>query len=241
MRGDFLSIRADKLLADNSALSRKEASDAIRAGRVTADGTPVSRPEQKLGESCTLTLDGNPVTVRRFFYLMMNKPKGIYSVADAPGHRTAHDLLPAEWRVRELFPAGRLDRDSTGFLLLTDDGAFAHRLLAPRRHVPKTYRVTLDTPVTAEMATGFAAGVTLADGTLCRDARLEADKTDPRVAWVTLREGRYHQIKRMFGVFGAGVNELHRTQIGALPLDEALRPGECRPLTPRELFLLEQG
>ena len=233
-----MSVRADKLLADNSTLSRKQAAAAIRAGRVTADGTVLRSGDQKLVSETVLTLDGEPLTTRAHLYVMMNKPKGVLSVSDAPGRQTAVDLLPADLRRRGIFPAGRLDLNSTGFLLLTDDGVFAHQLLAPKKHVPKTYRVMLDTPVTKQMQQGFAEGVTLADETLCRPAQLEYRAEDPCVAWVTLHEGRYHQIKRMFGIFGAGVNELHRVRIGDLMLDESLKPGECRLLTPQELELL---
>ena len=147
---------------------------------------------------------------------------------------TVVDLVRDAYPRRELFPAGRLDKTSTGFVLLTDDGPFAHRLLAPRRHVPKTYRVGLDGPVTNEMVEGFAAGVTLADGQTLHPARLQPDPADPCAATVVLTQGVYHQIKRMFGVYGLGVNTLHRTAIGPVALDAALEPGQWRPLTEAE-------
>ena len=140
-----------------------------------------------------------------------------------------------------LFPAGRLDKTSTGFVLLTDDGAFAHAILSPRRHVPKTYRVELDTPVTPAMVTAFAQGVTLADGQAMKPADLIPDPENPLAATVVLHQGVYHQIKRMFGVLDAGVNELHRQAIGGLALDPALAPGQWRPITEEELARLAPG
>ncbi|MGN0974898.1 MAG: pseudouridine synthase, partial [Gemmiger sp.] len=137
------------------------------------------------------------------------------------------------------FPAGRLDKTSTGFVLLTDDGTFAHDILAPGRHVPKTYLVTLDTPLTDAMRQGFAAGVTLADGTRLAPAEAEpADPADPALVRVVLHQGVYHQIKRMFGVYGAGVNGLHRTAIGPVALDESLEPGAWRELNEEEVAAL---
>ena len=136
---------------------------------------------------------------------------------------------------RQLFPAGRLDKTSTGFVLLTDDGGFAHDILAPKRHVSKTYTVTLDTPLTAEMKAGFAAGVTLADGTALSPAEVEALTPDGLTVRVLLKQGVYHQIKRMFGVYGAGVNALHRDAIGGLALDAALAPGQWRELSDAEV------
>ena len=136
---------------------------------------------------------------------------------------------------RQLFPAGRLDKTSTGFVLLTDDGGFAHDILSPRHHVSKTYTVTIDTPLTQEMRTGFAAGVTLADGTALSPAEVTALSPDGCTVRVVLRQGVYHQIKRMFGVYGAGVNALHREAIGGLALDAQLAPGQWRELSDEEV------
>ena len=153
---------------------------------------------------------------------------------------TVADLAAGAYPRRALFPAGRLDKDSTGLVLLTDDGALAHDLLSPAHHVAKVYEVTLDTPLTAAMQAGFAAGVTLADGTALAPALAEPMGDDPCQVQVTLRQGVYHQIKRMFGVYGAGVNALHRVAIGPLRLDPALAPGQWRDLTTQELATLEQ-
>ena len=146
------------------------------------------------------------------------------------GLRFAYDFAR-----RQLFPAGRLDKTSTGFVLLTDDGTFAHDILAPKRHVSKTYTVVIDTPLTEEMRRGFAEGVTLADGTALSPAEVEALTPDGLTVKVRLRQGVYHQIKRMFGVYGAGVNALHRDAIGGLALDPALAPGQWRELSAEEV------
>ncbi|MDD2994212.1 MAG: pseudouridine synthase, partial [Pygmaiobacter sp.] len=151
------------------------------------------------------------------------------------------DFVKQDYPRRTLFPAGRLDKDSTGFVLLTDDGALAHDLLAPRRHVDKTYFVKVDTPVTKAMEQGFIQGVTLADGKRMLPAELLPDAKDPFAATVVLHQGVYHQIKRMFGVFDAGVVALHRVAIGGVVLDAALAPGASRPLTQSELALLQKA
>ncbi len=182
--------------------------------------------------------DGKPAAYEEYVYLMLNKPAGVLSAAEDGRGLTVVDLVRPACPRRALFPAGRLDKDSTGFVLLTDDGPFAHALLSPRRHVPKTYEVMLDTPATEEMARGFAAGVTLADGTALKPAVLLPNAADPFCCTVILTQGVYHQVKRMFGVYGAGVNALHRTAIGGVRLDEGLAPGDFRPLTPEERRLL---
>ena len=166
---------------------------------------------------------------------MLNKPAGVVSASTDQRDTTVVDLVGGAYPRRELFPAGRLDKTSTGFVLLTDDGAFAHDILAPKRHVSKTYTVVLDTPLTAEMQAGFAQGVTLADGTELSPAEVEALTEDRLTVRVTLKQGVYHQIKRMFGVYGAGVNALHRDAIGGLALDKTLEPGQWRELSDEEV------
>lgn len=161
-----------------------------------------------------VTLNGQPLVLQQYVYIMLDKPKGVVSAAADKNDVTVVDLVGRAYPRRSLFPAGRLDKTSTGFVLVTDDGAFAHDILAPRRHVPKTYEVLLDTPLTPEMAAGFAAGVRLADGQRLQPAELSPGPDGPCSARVVLRQGVYHQIKRMFGVYGAGVNELRRTAIG---------------------------
>ena len=165
---------------------------------------------------------------------MQNKPKGVVSVSSAPGDTTVIDLLPQDLRRSGLFPAGRLDRDTTGFVLITDDGDFAHRILSPRSHVTKTYIATLRDPAEESYVTAFRNGVVLGDGTHCLAADIEFTDLPNKVV-VRLHEGRYHQVKRMFAALGNAVVELHRAQIGGLPLDISLSPGESRLLTADEV------
>ena len=234
-------IRLDRYLSERLGLTRSESRKRIAAGRVTVAGAVCRQADARLDEQAAeVAVDGRPLAGRyeKYVYLMLNKPAGVVSAARDARDRTVADLAAGAYPRRQLFPAGRLDKSSTGFVLLTDDGAFAHDILAPARHVDKTYLVQLDTPLTAAMQAGFAAGVTLADGTRLAPAAAEPAGADPCCVRVTLRQGVYHQIKRMFGVYGAGVNALHREAIGPVRLDPALAPGEWRPLTAAELAAL---
>ncbi len=231
------TVRLDRFLCEATGLTRSAARRAIAAGRVCLAGAVCKKADAKLGAGTPVTLDGAPLAAPAGgVYLMLNKPAGLLCVSRDARRPTVTDLVGDAYPRRALFPAGRLDKASTGLVLLTDDGALAHALLAPGRHVPKTYLVTLDTAFTPRMRAGFAAGVTLADGTTLAPAEAEP-LPDGRVR-VTLRQGVYHQIKRMFGVYGAGVEALHRVSIGPLTLDEALAPGAWRALTGAELAAL---
>ena len=235
-------IRLDKYLAERLGLTRSESRRKIAAGAVAVDGAVCKRPDAKLDENTAqVALEGKPLggAYEKYVYLMLNKPMGVVSASRDARETTVADLAASAYPRRQLFPAGRLDKTSTGFVLLTDDGALAHDLLSPARHVAKEYLVTLDTPLTDAMRRGFAAGVTLADGQRMAPAEAEPAGPDPCVVRVTLRQGVYHQIKRMFGVFGAGVNALHRQAIGGVALDPALAPGQWRELTAEELALLQ--
>ena len=163
---------------------------------------------------------------------MLNKPKGYISATEDKNEKTVLDLVPEEYSHRNLFPAGRLDKDTTGLMIITDDGNFAHNILSPQKHVRKTYHVIIDIPVTDEMVEGFKAGVMLNDGE-CKTASLEI--TGKYTAIVVLTEGRYHQIKRMFGCFGAKVIELQRIGMGNFKIPNNLKLGECREFTEEEL------
>lgn len=229
--------RLDKLLASQGMLSRREVKELIARGRVTVDGRVEKRPERKVTGEEQITVAGEPLRVQRTLTLMLNKPQGYVSAARDARDKTVLELVPPEYRRKELFPAGRLDKDTTGLMILTDDGALAHEILAPKKHVPKQYRVTIDVPMTEEMVRRFAEGIRLKDG-VCRPAELTLEGEHTGV--VTLREGRYHQIKRMFACCGGTVTALHRLSMGALRLDEGLAPGACRPLTEEELLLLRR-
>ena len=228
-------MRLDKYLAETAQCTRSEAKALLSKGKVAVNGVLCKKGDTQIREGDAVTVEGRELAYRQFVYLMLNKPEGVVSASTDKRDTTVVDLVRDAYPRRELFPAGRLDKTSTGFVLLTDDGGFAHDILAPKRHVSKTYTVTLDTPLTDAMKQGFAHGVTLADGTALSPAEAEALSADGLVVRVLLKQGVYHQIKRMFGVYGAGVNALHRDAIGALALDESLAPGQWRELTAEEV------
>ena len=234
-------MRLDKYLAETAQCTRSEAKTLLQKGKVTVNGTLCKKGDTQLRETDVVAVEGRPLAYQKFVYIMLNKPEGVVSASTDKRDTTVVDLLGDAYPRRELFPAGRLDKTSTGFVLLTDDGGFAHDILAPKRHVSKTYTVTLDTPLTAEMKAGFAVGVTLADGTALSPAEVEAMTPDGLTVRVLLKQGVYHQIKRMFGVYGAGVNALHRDAIGGLALDESLAPGQWRELTADEVAKITTG
>lgn len=222
-------MRLDKYLAERTGMTRSESRKAVTKGRVSIDGAVCRKADTQLDEhTAAVALDGVPLAgaYRKFVYIMLNKPEGVVSASRDKKDTTVVDLVAADFPRRELFPAGRLDKTSTGFVLLTDDGALAHDILSPAHHVEKQYVVTLDTPLTDAMRRGFAAGV-------------EPLTDDGLTVQVTLRQGVYHQIKRMFGVFDAGVNALHRESIGGVALDPALAPGQWRELTAAEVERLQ--
>ena len=228
-------MRLDKYLAETAQCTRSEAKTMLQKGRVTVNGAVCKKGDTQLKEADVVSIDGRPLKYQKFVYIMLNKPEGVVSASTDKRDTTVVDLVGNAYPRRELFPAGRLDKTSTGFVLLTDDGGFAHDILAPKRHVSKTYTVVIDTPLTDEMKDGFAGGVTLADGTELSPAEVEAVSEDGLTVRVKLKQGVYHQIKRMFGVYGAGVNALHRDAIGGLALDESLAPGEWRELSDDEV------
>ena len=227
--------RLDKYVAQALEIPRSTSREMIAKGRVTVNGQVCKKADTQLEPGADVCAGGRPLHHEAFVYLMLNKPEGVVSAAEDKRDTTVVDLVGDAYPRRELFPAGRLDKTSTGFVLLTDDGGFAHDILSPRHHVSKTYTVTIDTPLTQEMRTGFAAGVTLADGTALSPAEVTALSPDGCTVRVVLRQGVYHQIKRMFGVYGAGVNALHREAIGGLALDAQLAPGQWRELSDEEV------
>lgn len=228
--------RLDKFLSSQTALSRKEAQKAIRDKRVAVNGAVIRAVDEKIDTDCdTVALDGQPLTYREYVYYMMYKPSGVVSATEDRAEKTALDILPPDLRRRGLFPAGRLDKDTTGLLILTDDGGYAHRMLSPKKHVVKRYLATLDKTAGDEIAAAFAAGIILGDGTACKSGR--AELLGENLAAVEISEGRYHQVKRMFAALGYHVEALKRVRIGELALDENLHEGEIRVLTPEEAAL----
>ena len=232
--------RLDKYLSEALGLSRSQSRALIAKTKVLVDGLVAQKADWHLQGGETITLEGQRLERQKYVYLMLNKPQGVVSASQDKRDLTVTDLVKEVFPRRQLFPAGRLDKTSTGFVLLTDDGVFAHEILAPRRHVSKTYQVLLDCPGTPEMQRGFEEGVTLADGQKLEPADLMPDLQDPCQAVVVLHQGVYHQIKRMFGVYGAGVSGLHRMAIGSVRLDESLAPGQWRPLSEQEVETLRR-
>ncbi len=233
-------LRLDRYLCESLQITRSQAKELLAKGKVTVNGAVCKKADVKITAADEVLTGGNAVSHQTFVYIMLDKPQGVVSASEDTRDTTVVDLVRPAHPRRELFPAGRLDKDSTGFVLLTDDGGFAHDILAPRRHVSKTYIVRIDTPLTQEMIDGFATGVTLADGSRMQPAQLSGFAQDPTLTRVVLTQGVYHQIKRMFGTFGAGVVSLRRVAIGGLALDETLGSGGWRELTPEELSLLRQ-
>ncbi|MBR4728199.1 MAG: 16S rRNA pseudouridine(516) synthase [Clostridia bacterium] len=229
--------RLDKLIALHCNVSRKEARQLIKDAAVTVNGQRAMRAEELIDtEADDVAVKGFNFTMREHLYLMLNKPQGVISATTDPTKATVLDILPESLRRRSLFPAGRLDRDSTGLLIITDDGAFAHRIMSPAHHVYKTYEVTLSAPLDDAAVAALEAGIRLADGTDCLPAKVRVfSREGTPCAEIRIREGKYHQVKRMVAAVGSHVEHLHRTQIGRLQLDPALAPGDCRPMTDAEV------
>lgn len=225
--------RLDKIIVAQTEYSRREVKELIRQKRVTVNGETISKSDIKVdSENDKITIDKIEIKIKKHIYLMLNKPKGYISATKDRNVQTVLDLVPKKYLHRNLFPAGRLDKDTTGLMIITDDGEFAHNILSPKKHVKKLYNVTLDIPVSKVMVNGFKNGVLLNDCE-CKSAILEITGTN--TGRVTLTEGRYHQIKRMFGCYGAKVIELQRIGMGNFILPNDLKIGECREFTKEEL------
>lgn len=235
--------RLDKIIASRTLYSRREVQDLIKKGLVRVNGISVRDRGAKIDdENDSVSVNGETLKNERFVYLMLNKPKGVVSATNDPRTKTVIDLVPDEYKGRNLFPAGRLDITTTGFVLITDDGDYAHRILSPKNHIEKTYEARLAESVTEKQLDEVARGINLKDGTQCRPAKLRVlEQGDNPLVEIKICEGKYHQIKRMFAAAGNGVIELKRTRMGGLPLDSSLNEGECRPLTPQEVELIENG
>lgn len=232
------AIRIDKYLADMGKGTRSELKKMIRNGAVTIDGVTVKKPEEKVvpGEQ-TVTFAGKEVVYSIMEYYLFHKPAGCVSATDDNVHKTVLDYIASE-RKSELFPVGRLDLDTEGLLLITNDGPLAHALLSPRHHVEKTYIATLDAPATEEMVEQFEKGLDIGEKNLTLPAKLKL--LSNRQAEVTISEGKFHQVKRMFQAVGREVTALRRIRMGSLQLDESLLPGTYRALTEEEVTALQQ-
>ena len=226
--------RMDKLLASTGRWSRKEVKELIRQGRVRVGDKPVLRPEEKYESWDDVRVDGEAVRCSPYVYVMMNKPAGLLSATEDHRQSTVLDLLDEPYRKQGLFPVGRLDKDTEGLLLLTNDGELAHRLLSPKRHVDKVYLAHVNGRVDQEDVQAFAQGMVLEDGLHCMPAGLQPLEDGSRCL-VTLREGKFHQVKRMLAARGKPVEYLKRLSMGSLKLDETLSEGQWRELTQPEV------
>lgn len=234
--------RIDKLIASQSSYSRRDIKNLIKQGRITVNGEIISDCGMKVDENLsTVKLDGELLTIKRHIYIMLNKPAGVVSASESESDKTVIDLVPETLFRRGLFPAGRLDKDTTGFVLITDDGDFAHSILSPKKHIFKTYEARLERRIGEEEMKLLENGITLGDGTVLKKAKAEiAEDGETPLVRIMICEGKYHQVKRMFAAAGNRVTALHRTKMGALSLDPALLPGECREITPEELLKIRE-
>ena len=225
--------RIDKILSSQNIASRSEIKTMIKAGRISADGIIVKRPEQKFDpENTVFSIDKKEITFKKHIYIMMNKPAGVLSASNDKHAKTVIDLLPNEMKRRGLFPAGRLDKDTEGLLIITDDGELAHKMLAPKSHVFKLYEAVTDKVLTNQDIDAFKSGIKCGDiEFLPADMKITGEKT----ALVEICEGKFHQVKKMFNAVGANVLYLKRLRIGEVFLDENLKSGEVRELTENEI------
>lgn len=226
--------RLDKIIASQGKFSRSEVRKLVKSGRVTVDGSVAKSSDIKVEASAVIAIDGKKLICKKHIYIMLNKPKGVISATEDRTQKTVLDLVPRELFRKGLFPAGRLDGDTTGFVLITDDGDFAHRILSPKNHIMKTYHATLRDELTDADIVKFKEGLTLGDGTECMEAHVRVLEGDGNVAEIKICEGKYHQVKRMFASTGNKVLELRRVKMGELELDESLAEGECREITEDE-------
>lgn len=234
-----MKLRLDKYLADMGAGTRSEVKKAVIKGHVTVNGTVIKKPETKIDtEKETVSFQGRDIGYTEYEYYMLNKPAGVVSATEDKRGRTVVDLIDSKRR-KDLFPVGRLDKDTEGLLLITNDGALAHRLLSPKKHVDKVYYAEIDGTVTGEDAEAFAEGLDIGEehktlpGSL---VILEAGEHS-RIE-LTIQEGKFHQVKRMFRAVGKEVVYLKRIRMGSLLLDESLGTGEYRELTKEEIEAL---
>ncbi len=235
-------LRLDKFIASQMNVSRNDAKRMIREKKVTVNAEVAVKPETYVDPlKDTVICDNVEIKYKKYVYIMMNKPEGVVSASTDKNTSTVIDLVPDALRRPGLFPAGRLDKDTTGFVMITDDGTFAHEILSPARHVEKAYSVTLSRLLKEEEAAQIEAGMTVGEDSF-RPAKLRLIDTaeNSPVYEIVLTQGKYHQIKRTFAYFGINVLSLHRERMGGLLLDASLAPGECREITAEELELLQK-
>lgn len=239
MEKSMKQMRLDKYLTETRGMTRSEAKQYLKKGRVTVDGTIEKKPERKIDpENATVLVDGELCRYAQFHYFMLNKPQGVVSATEDFKERTVLDLIKEP--VKDLFPVGRLDKDTEGLLLLTNDGVLAHELLSPKKHVEKCYYAVLDGPVGETEQEQFEQGLDIGDEKLTLPAKLEPLSDGKNGVYITVCEGRFHQVKRMVKAVGREVLFLKRMSMGSLQLDLELKTGSYRELTREEVELLKR-
>ena len=231
-------IRLDKYLSVACGVSRTDAKKAVRSGKVLVDNKLAKTAEMKLSpDKSEVLYDGKRVEYKKYIYILMNKPSGILSASNDKRAKTVVDIIPSELKRDGLFPVGRLDKTTTGLLIITNDGDFAHRVISPKSQIEKCYYVELDGALSENAKRQVEQGAVLADGTKCLPAKIEP--VSENCLYITICEGKYHQIKRMFGTVDLGVNKLHRVSIGRLVLPQTLEEGKCVERGQKELNLIK--
>ena len=232
-------MRLDKFLTATGCCSRTEAKRAVRGGNVLVNGLPAASADMKVNEETDqIVFCGKVVSYQKYCYIMLNKPEGVVSATEDPREKTVLDLLPGNVRRPGLFPCGRLDKNTVGLMMITDDGLLGHRLLSPKHHVTKEYRFCAKFPISEEDVAQMEQGLVLDDGYVTLPAKVWVDDTR-KGGVITLTEGKYHQIKRMLEAVHNQITFLERIRFGCLSLDEALERGEWRYLTQEEIAGLE--
>lgn len=229
-------VRLDKFISDHSEFSRSQIKNMAKKGEIKINGVTAKAPDIKIDpETQFVTAGGKNIFFRKNTYILLNKPDGYVSSTDPKDGRTVLELIPEELRNKNLFPAGRLDKDSLGALLITDDGSLAHRILSPKRHIPKIYIVKLAENFKIEYINKFEAGIILPDGEICLPAKVKQAENNVELAFIQLYEGKFHQVKRMFAAVGNHVEKLMRVSVGGLVLPEKLGIGQCMELLHKDV------
>lgn len=229
--------RLDKIFSNNCILSRKDFKKAVKAKDITVNGDMVSDADIKVNEDDIVMYKGNQVSLEKYIYIMLNKPLGVVSSTDDKENKTVIDILPKEFIRKDLFPCGRLDKDTTGLLIITNDGASAHKRLSPKNHVEKSYYFELKEPFKTSSIEKLENGITLKDGLATKPCKVEFFTKTTGI--ITITEGKYHEIRRMFAYFSNTVTSLKRISFGDIKLDENLKEGEARLLTNEEIEIFK--
>lgn len=235
-RSIMSTIRLDRFISERTEYSRSSVKELARKGRITVDGIIIKAPDTKIDpDAQSVTVGGRSLSAQKFRYILLNKPQGYVCSTDDKDGDTVLSLVPPELRTKNLFPAGRLDKDSLGALLITDDGALAHRILSPRSHIPKIYIVKLADTFKIDYINKFKKNLILDNGEQCLPARVKPLPNCDKLAFIELFEGKYHQVKRMFAAVGNHVDVLMRISLGGLVLPEKLGKGECMELLHKDV------